>query len=168
WHKAFRRFFPGYASPLRHTSLITNESGCGIRIPSRKLLIWNGFLFPAAEPGDAATATARGAPSRSAAAFRPAQFRSSMRSCCRSVAGPPNDPSRQTRDAEGTVAVSRQSRTAVLSIRHRRLRRPPAERRELSELDFEIDDARWPPAGDAQTRSARRQRPVGYGDWPLD
>src|SRR6266436_5177437 len=44
-------------------------------------------------------------------------------------------------DEQAAVAVGRQSCAAALSIRHGRLRRPPAEHRELRELGIEIDDA---------------------------
>ena len=49
---------------------------------------------------------------------------------------------RELRGAEGAVAVGSQSCAASLSIRHRRLRRPPAEHRQLREFGVEIDDAR--------------------------
>src|SRR5437762_13119730 len=44
-------------------------------------------------------------------------------------------------DEQTAVAVGRQSGAAGLAIRYRRLRRPPAERRQLCELGVEIDDA---------------------------
>src|ERR687888_1672315 len=44
-------------------------------------------------------------------------------------------------DEQTTVAIGRQSCTAALAIRHRRLRGPSAEHRQLRELGVEIDDA---------------------------
>src|ERR1700730_4238463 len=46
-------------------------------------------------------------------------------------------------DEQTAVAVGRQTRAATLAIRHRRLRGPSAEHRQLRELRVEVDDARY-------------------------